>query len=323
MDSEPIKPQLDEEEEHLEREMREIEELLSEVKNEEIRKTLREKCYELLKKKLKKESEESESEASEPEAEPEEPEEKEEKLHGIKKFGIDEETIEKLFESNEGGVHGFLIDLADMLPEYFENNEEMKKYIKNKCYVALRVKTNFCRDGDEKDEQEDEYFAPHHHKRKFLAQDVEDLRKIVKEHIPMIEKEIAEYVRNGSGYIVSGIKSVKLEVTPYKPGIRKARGHIELYPWLKRRKGVVNIRNGDNNCFWKCLYRALIKDKWGHNSRDVPKKKLEAFMKQRGFDESIFAEGYTIKALATFEEKYKISINAYDIGVNGPEETKQ
>jgi hypothetical protein len=323
MDSEPKKP----EEERLEREMREIEELLPEVKNEEIRKTLGEKYYVLLKKKLKKESEETESEASEPEVEPEEkqevePEEKEEKLHGIKKFSIDKETIEKLFESNEGAVHGFMIDLADMLPEYFENNEEMKKYIKNKCYVALRVKTNFCREGDEKDEHVDEYFAPHHHKRKFLAQNLEDLQRIMKEHIPMIEGEIAEYVRNGSGYIVSGIKSVKLEVTPYKPGIRKARGHIELYPWLKARKAVVNIRNGDDKCFWKCLYRAFNKDKWGHNSRDVPKKKLEAFMEQRGFDERIFEKGYTIQALAAFEEKYKISINVYDIGVNGPEETK-
>jgi hypothetical protein len=145
----------------------------------------------------------------------------------------------------------------------------------------------------------------------------------MKEHIPMIEGEIAEYIRNGSGYIVSGIKSVKLEVTPYKPGIRKARGHIELYPWLKARKGVVNIRNGDDKCFWKCLYRAFIKDKWGHNSRDALKKKLEAFMEQRGFDERIFAEGYTIQTLAAFEERYKISINVYDIGVNGPEETKQ
>jgi hypothetical protein len=227
MDSEEKKPEISSEEEQLEREMREIEELLPEVKNEEIRKTLREKYYELLKKKLKKEPEEVESEVSEPEAEPEakqeEPEEKEENLHGIKKFGVDKETIEKLFESNEGSVHGFLVDLADMLPEYFENNEEMKKYIKNKCYVALRVKTKFCRDGDEKDEQEDEYFAPHHNKRKFLAQSLEDLQRIMKEHIPMIEGEIAEYVRSGSGYIVSGIKSVKLEVTPYKPGIRKAR----------------------------------------------------------------------------------------------------
>jgi hypothetical protein len=45
-------------------------------------------------------------------------------------------------------------------------------------------------------------------------------------------------------------------------------------------------------------------------------------MKERGFDESIFVRGFTVQALATFEEKYKISINIYDIGVNGPEETK-
>jgi hypothetical protein len=55
----------------------------------------------------------------------------------------------------------------------------------------------------------------------------------------------------------------------------------------------------------------------------VPKKKLREFMEQRGFDAKIFEEGYTMRALATFEEKYKISINVYDIGVNGPEETKQ
>jgi hypothetical protein len=51
--------------------------------------------------------------------------------------------------------------------------------------------------------------------------------------------------------------------------------------------------------------------------------KLEEFMKQRGFDVNIFKEGYTIPSLAIFEEKYKISINIYDIGVNGPHETKQ
>jgi hypothetical protein len=59
------------------------------------------------------------------------------------------------------------------------------------------------------------------------------------------------------------------------------------------------------------------------DSRDVPMKKLEEFMKQRGFDVNIFQEGYTIRSLAIFEEKYKISINIYDIGMNGPHETKQ
>jgi hypothetical protein len=45
-------------------------------------------------------------------------------------------------------------------------------------------------------------------------------------------------------------------------------------------------------------------------------------MRSHDFDPSIFEHGYTIESLAIFEEKYKISINIYDIGKNGPEETK-
>jgi hypothetical protein len=319
----------DEEAEKLEQEMQEIEELLPRVKGEEVRRALQEKYHQLLKK-LKKESEESESEAepeSEPKAEPEvepevEPKEKE-KLHGIKKFKIDEAMIDKILKNNQGQAHVFFVHLADILPKYFENDEEMRKYIKNKCYVGLLVKAKFTKDGDEKEEEEDEYFVPHHHKRRYLAQSLEDLREIMLDQVPKIEGEIGEFVRNGSGYILSGIKSVKLEVTPFKPGIRKARGYIELYPWLQGRKAVVNIRNKDGMCFWKCLYRALNRDKWGHDYRDVPKKKLSEFMEQRGFDAKIFGEGYTMRSLGTFEEKYKISINVYDIGVNGPEETRQ
>jgi hypothetical protein len=106
MDEEATRQRESEEAEQLEREMREIEELLPQVKGEELRRTLQEKYYQLLKK-LKKESEETKSEESEseaeseaePEAEPKvehevEPEEKE-KLHGIKKFKIDEAMIDR------------------------------------------------------------------------------------------------------------------------------------------------------------------------------------------------------------------------------------
>jgi hypothetical protein len=236
---------------------------LPRVKGEELRRTLQEKYYELLRKKLKKESEESESKAEPKEKveKEEKPEEKEqEKLHDIRKFKIDEETIDKLLKSHHGQAHELFIHLANSLPKYFENDEEMLKYIKNKCYMALRVKAKFTKDGDEKEEQVDEYFVSHHHKRRYLAQSLEDLREIMLDQIPAIEGEIGEFIRNGSGYILSGIKSVKLEVTPFKPGIRKACGYIELYPWLRKRRAVVNIRNKDGMCFWKYLYRALNKD---------------------------------------------------------------
>jgi hypothetical protein len=115
---------------------------------------------------------------------------------------------------------------------------------------------------------------------------------------------------------------VKLELTPFKPGIRKARGYVPLYPWLARRRGIVNIRNKDSLCFWKCLYRAFHPDPRRHDFRDVPGYELQEFMAQHGFGYGIFEHGYTIKSLAIFEERYSISINIYDIGKNGPEETK-
>jgi hypothetical protein len=90
------------------------------VKGEELRRTLQEKYYQLLKKNLKKESEETESEELESEAKPEvKPKEKEqEKLHGIKKFKIDEETNDKLLKSHHGQAHEFFVHLADSLPKY-------------------------------------------------------------------------------------------------------------------------------------------------------------------------------------------------------------
>jgi hypothetical protein len=112
----------------------------------------------------------------------------------------------------------------------------------------------------------EEYFVPHGHKRRYLAQTLDDLREIMFLQVPIIEGEIVEFIRNESGYIVTGIKSVKLEVTPFKPGIRKARGYIPLYPWLQGRRGIVNIQNKDNLCFWKCLYRAFNPDPRRHDN---------------------------------------------------------
>jgi hypothetical protein len=87
--------------------------------------------------------------------------------------------IDKILKNSQGQAHGFFVHLADILPKYFENDEEMRKYRKNKCYVGLRVKAKFTKDGDKKEEEEDEYFVPHYHKRRYLAQSLEDLREIM------------------------------------------------------------------------------------------------------------------------------------------------
>jgi hypothetical protein len=54
------------------------------------------------------------------------------KLHALRKFKIDEDTIGELYRNHKGGVHEFFISLAKYLPKYFENNKEMLDYIRNK-----------------------------------------------------------------------------------------------------------------------------------------------------------------------------------------------
>jgi hypothetical protein len=158
----------------LTRAIKEGEELLPQAKTEEIRELLRRKYFELLKRKYEGSSEpnvslesgeskepkvsEESSEMKEPKEpgepgeprEPEKPEnlplqkvpkvvEKITKLHALRKFKIDEDTIREFYRNHKGQIHEFFIHLAKYLPKYFENNKEMLEYIQNKCYVGSHL----------------------------------------------------------------------------------------------------------------------------------------------------------------------------------------
>jgi hypothetical protein len=56
--------------------------------------------------------------------------------------------------------------------------------------------------------------------------------------------------------------------------------------------------------------------------RDISASQLQEFMISHCFEYSIFNDGYTKENLALFEERYKISVNIYDIGKDSPEQTK-
>jgi hypothetical protein len=112
----------------VDRAIKEVEELLLQAKKEEIRDALRKSYYELLKRKYGDSSESRESrELEEHEHLPLEklPKvvEKITKLHALRKFKIDEDTIQELYRNHKGRVHEFFISLAKYLPKYFENNK--------------------------------------------------------------------------------------------------------------------------------------------------------------------------------------------------------
>jgi hypothetical protein len=112
------------------------------------------------------------------------------KLHALKKFKVDEDTIRDFYQRYKGRIQEILVNLAKYLPKYFENNKEMREYIQNKCYLGLRVKMVYSK---EHDEQVDEYFVPHQHKRRYLAQNLSELTEIMIDQAPIIEGNIAEF----------------------------------------------------------------------------------------------------------------------------------
>jgi hypothetical protein len=61
----------------------------------------------------------------------------------------------------------------------------------------------------------------------------------------------------------------------------RGNGYIETPKWLQNRRAIINIKNTDNQCFIKCLYRAINYDKKNrNNNRDVNPEELETFKKQ-------------------------------------------
>jgi hypothetical protein len=152
-------------------------------------------------------------------------EEPKQELHPIKKFKIDEETIKEIQQKYGTRDINILNHLAEYLPKYFENNKEMQQYIQNKSFVSIRVKTKLLKDGRE---DTHEFFNFHDHDRNNLAQSLQDLTTIMKNQVPNIVEEVANFIRAGSGYVFGGIKSVKLELTPYVIGIHKIHGYIPI-----------------------------------------------------------------------------------------------
>jgi hypothetical protein len=85
----------------------------------------------------------------------------------------------------------------------------------------------------------------------------------------------------------------------------------------------VNIRNKNDQCFLKCIYRHYCPDPQRHNFLDVSKEKLEAFIQERNLNVSMLRPGELDPgAIAKFEKKNKISVTIIRIGNNGPEESK-
>jgi hypothetical protein len=119
--------------------------------------------------------------------------------------------------------------------------------------------------------------------------------------------DIKDFISNCYDYIVNNITQIK---TMYSDNnqldrFNNATGFIPTPDWLVKRRAIINIRNYDNDCFFKCIYRYFNRDKYHHDYRDISTDVINKFLLSKNIDRSIFANGITTESLINFEKSYK------------------
>ena len=125
--------------------------------------------------------------------------------------------------------------------------------------------------------------------------------QISKQHILNI---ISQWVSEGSGWTVESIESHHLNIANYSP--LKGSSYIELPPEIKKSKGLINIKNEDNECFRWCHTRHL--NPQNKNPQRITKTDKN-FIKQLDYSNIEFP--VTVKQINKIEKQNNIRINLF------------
>ena len=131
--------------------------------------------------------------------------------------------------------------------------------------------------------------------------DIQASLQISKQHILNI---ISQWVSEGSGWTVESIESHHLNIANYSP--LKGSSYIELPPEIKKSKGLINIKNEDNECFRWCHVRHLNPQ---NNNPQRIKKIDKNLIKQLDYSNIEFP--VTVKQINKIEKQNNIRINLF------------
>ena len=121
----------------------------------------------------------------------------------------------------------------------------------------------------------------------------------------IILNKIAQWVSEGSGWIVESVDSHYFNIVQYKP--MNGSSYIKLPIELQHsKKGLINLKNQDNECFRWCHIRHLNpQDKYPQRIEKVDKKMVD----QLNYDGIEFP--VTIKQINKIEKQNEINISVF------------
>jgi hypothetical protein len=247
----------------------------------------------------------------------------------IKSFHLKDSVLDELYnkvKNDKQPVQSLLRLLKIKFLDEAKTDDRIMNMIKKKVYVQFKFKVQFFHD---------KYYCPgitttnrvfyveKFNDRSNLVQDFSDLPDIYDRQMNIILNKIKEFEDNGSDWVFKEPLKFTMRLILYHSSFSNSKIYIPTPDWLKDRKAVINIKNTDDNCGYKSIYRALCPDKYRHDYRDVSMDVVNEYFRSNNIDVSMFSQGFVYEAFRKFEEVNKIGINVYYIGMNGPEETEQ
>lgn len=118
-------------------------------------------------------------------------------------------------------------------------------------------------------------------------------------------KIIAQWISEGSGWIIKSIDNHYLNIAKYKP--MKGSSYIKLPQELRNSaKGLINLKNKDNECFRWCHIRYLNPQNiYPHRIKNTDK----AFVDQLNYDGIVFP--VDMKQIKKIEKQNSINVNVF------------
>jgi hypothetical protein len=117
---------------------------------------------------------------------------------------------------------------------------------------------------------------------KNIVNNSEEFKKVAINHIKILRDQMFNFSEGGSDWKIESFSMYHIRLWEYQPAmineLSKPTGYVPTPEWLKDRRAIINIKNKDDQCFIKCLYRAIFNDdKNRHNDRDVTEEQLNEF----------------------------------------------
>lgn len=207
------------------------------------------------------------------------------KVYELLPYGLEKIDVLAFFEGKKSAI-------LSILKQELKDNKGIKWYL---TLHAVFVKT--LSTGEEAKSYP--FF------RNFCLQSIHKstLKKQLRSAYSQILKRFAEWVRDGSGWVLDRVIKMHVHVAKYKPF--KGSSFLELPPKLKRKRALLNVQNDDNFCFVWSILAALHPNKHNPNRVSVYKKHFKTLnLKQLNFP-------LPVNQISKFESQNGIPVNVF------------